>query len=300
MNLTTDLELILDYPVTNNFSSEAFDGIKLTIQDEKSRIDTPKSGFTRNELNPFVSYLTGNQLPGVVVSCNDDWTLIFNNLDTLSDGSYLYPGDTVQTTQLQNVVVPFKLINNDYLESADYLISENNPITRGNGKWDFGETIILRPQNPGSIDVAYGVQINKPLDQTIGLGDTLQVITFNGITNEDKYLLKPNSNFVLSVEEIIPSQFSLSQNYPNPFNPSTIIEYSIPNVETSLATSQMQNVTLKVYDILGREVAVLVNEQQSAGKYRVNFNASNLSSGIYLYQLKSGNHVSSKKMLLIK
>ncbi|MAT58772.1 MAG: hypothetical protein CMF23_12440 [Ignavibacteriae bacterium] len=113
-----------------------------------------------------------------------------------------------------------------------------------------------------------------------------------------------NEGGVVSVEDkkqtILPQNFLLSQNYPNPFNPTTSIEYSIPNVETLRATSQMQNVSLKVFDILGREVAELVNEQKSAGRYKVNFNACNLSSGIYLYQLKSGNHVSSMKMLLIK
>jgi len=131
----------------------------------------------------------------------------------------------------------------------------------------------------------------------------------NSVTLAKEYLTEVLESYTNNFEDIpvgvekennIPLQFSLSQNYPNPFNPTTNIEYSIPNVETLRATSQMQNVTLKVYDILGREVAVLVNEQQSAGKYRVNFNASNLASGVYMYQLKSGNHVSSKKMLLLK
>lgn len=85
--------------------------------------------------------------------------------------------------------------------------------------------------------------------------------------------------------------FYLSQNYPNPFNPTTIIEYSIPNNE---------HVILKVFDILGREVATLVNEQKSAGTYKVNFNAENLPSGVYIYKLSSGNYTTSRKMLMIK
>ena len=89
----------------------------------------------------------------------------------------------------------------------------------------------------------------------------------------------------------IPNQFYLSQNYPNPFNPTTIIEYSIPNNEY---------VTLKVFDILGREIATLVNEQKSAGSYKVNFNAENLPSGVYIYKLSSGNYTTSRKMLMIK
>ncbi|MBZ0181990.1 MAG: T9SS type A sorting domain-containing protein [Melioribacteraceae bacterium] len=97
-----------------------------------------------------------------------------------------------------------------------------------------------------------------------------------------------------------PNEFRLSQNYPNPFNPSTTIEYTIPNVETLRATSQMQNVTLKVFDILGREVAELVNEQKPAGRYRVNFNGAALPSGVYIYQLSTGSQLISRKMMLIK
>lgn len=91
--------------------------------------------------------------------------------------------------------------------------------------------------------------------------------------------------------EIAPSEFSLAQNYPNPFNPSTIISYQLP-VNTY--------VTLKVFDVIGNEITVLVNEKKSAGKYEVEFNASELGSGVYFYTLNVGGFVQSKKMLLIK
>ena len=86
-------------------------------------------------------------------------------------------------------------------------------------------------------------------------------------------------------------QYSLEQNYPNPFNPSTTIKYSIPT--TSI-------VSIKVYDILGREVATLVNEQKTAGNYSVQFNGNNLASGVYLNKIQSGNFVDTKKMILLK
>jgi hypothetical protein len=85
--------------------------------------------------------------------------------------------------------------------------------------------------------------------------------------------------------------FQLMQNYPNPFNPSTKIQYAI---------SSRQLVILKVYDMLGREVATLVNENQKAGNYEVEFNGSNLASGIYFYRLKDGNYISTKKLVLLK
>ncbi|HED06203.1 MAG TPA: T9SS type A sorting domain-containing protein [Ignavibacteria bacterium] len=98
------------------------------------------------------------------------------------------------------------------------------------------------------------------------------------------------------VNDNIPVKFSLVQNYPNPFNPSTTIEYSIPTVETRHALS----VQLKIYDILGREVAVLINEQQQPGYYKVNFDASALSSGMYFYRIIAGKFVQTKKMVLLK
>ncbi|RJP70433.1 MAG: T9SS C-terminal target domain-containing protein, partial [Ignavibacteriales bacterium] len=97
----------------------------------------------------------------------------------------------------------------------------------------------------------------------------------------------------------IKNDFHLSQNFPNPFNPTTKIKYTIPHVETGY-TPSLQNVTLKIYDILGNEVATLVNEEKPAGEYEVEFSANQLSSGIYFYQMRAGNFISTKKMLMIK
>jgi len=96
-----------------------------------------------------------------------------------------------------------------------------------------------------------------------------------------------------SVEQLngLPVDFSLSQNYPNPFNPSTKIEYTLP---------EQSFVELKVYDILGNEVAQLVNEEQSAGTYRADFIANNLSSGFYVAQIRAGNFTKTIKMTLMK
>ncbi len=89
----------------------------------------------------------------------------------------------------------------------------------------------------------------------------------------------------------IPERFTLNQNYPNPFNPSTRIEYQV---------ASNSQVSLKVYDVLGKEVATLVNEEKPVGSYEVNFNASQLSSGIYFYKLQAGSFVETKKMILLK
>jgi len=112
---------------------------------------------------------------------------------------------------------------------------------------------------------------------------------------------------VVEVKVETPTQFKLAQNYPNPFNPETKIRYSIPLVETH-SSAAAQNVFLKVYDVLGNEVATLVNEEKPAGVYEVNFDASKLSSGIYLYKLQAVDPESSSgqgfvqtnKMMLLK
>lgn len=121
-----------------------------------------------------------------------------------------------------------------------------------------------------------------------------------GVTNWDQnignyvFLNKSNPVSIESETELLNS-FILSQNYPNPFNPATQIQYTI---------NSRQFVSLKVFDVLGNEIAVLVNEEKPAGKYTIEFNsesrANNLSTGIYIYQLRAGTFAESKKMLLLR
>ena len=136
--------------------------------------------------------------------------------------------------------------------------------------------------------------------------DSIYFVKNIGIQKLNSYVYRlsniPNST-VVSVElldylvitgikdALNPQSFYLSQNYPNPFNPSTSINYQIP---------KQGKVTLKIFDVLGKEVASLINEHQNAGRYKVNFDASMLPSGIYFYQLKVNDFISIKKMVLLK
>jgi hypothetical protein len=122
---------------------------------------------------------------------------------------------------------------------------------------------------------ALGTASNRPLDV---FADTC-LINCQTVTS--------NGNPIVT----IPKEYSLSQNYPNPFNPSTKISFSIPKVE---------NVSLVIYDLTGREVAKLVNKTLQAGTHVIDFNASNLASGVYIYRIEAGTFTDSKKMLLIK
>lgn len=111
-----------------------------------------------------------------------------------------------------------------------------------------------------------------------------------------------NAEGVSSVDDqgfnSVPDKFKLEQNYPNPFNPITKINYSITSVIST--EGRNPNVTLKVYDTLGNEVVTLVNENQSAGNYEVEFNAKNISSGVYFYTLSTQNYSETKSMVLLK
>ncbi|MCW8803304.1 MAG: immune inhibitor A, partial [Ignavibacteriaceae bacterium] len=128
--------------------------------------------------------------------------------------------------------------------------------------------------------------------------------TDGGVTRDGWYV-DDIGVFIYSIPTNIPEgtepvyEFSLGQNYPNPFNPSTKIKYSIPSVIASEA-KQSQFVSLKVFDVLGNEVATIVNEEKPAGSYEVEFNSSGLSSGIYFYKLQAGSFIETKKMILLK
>lgn len=116
--------------------------------------------------------------------------------------------------------------------------------------------------------------------------DFLVAIITNNISAYYSNIVSVDEN-----ENVVISEYSLSQNYPNPFNPSTLIDYKIP--ESSF-------VEIKVYDILGKGIATLVNEYKSKGIYKVQFNTDNLPSGVYVYRIKAGNFSETKKMILMR
>jgi len=95
----------------------------------------------------------------------------------------------------------------------------------------------------------------------------------------------------IETQTSLPTEYALDQNYPNPFNPATTINYQIP-VDA--------NISLKIYDVLGNEVAELVSEFKTAGYYEVKFNAGKLTSGVYFYRIESDNFTQTRKMLLMK
>jgi PKD repeat protein len=158
----------------------------------------------------------------------------------------------------------------------------NMPLT--GWEWDFNNdgSVDDNTQNPSFNYAAPGIY-------------TASLTVANGNTNNTRirtdYITVNDATGVKLTSEDVPNSFSLSQNYPNPFNPETKISFSIPK-ET--------NVLLKVYDLLGKEVAVLVNAKKEPGFYELNFRGENLPSGFYVYSIEAGDFISSKKMVLLK
>ncbi|MCZ7603811.1 MAG: T9SS type A sorting domain-containing protein [Melioribacteraceae bacterium] len=114
----------------------------------------------------------------------------------------------------------------------------------------------------------------------------LRYAEVDGVKYGTKTSVKENNDIL--------NKFTLSQNYPNPFNPTTTIKFSVPNVGTS------RDLSLRVYDMLGREIQTLLNKPMQPGSYEIEFDGSNLTSGVYFYVLETGGKTLSKKMVLIK
>jgi hypothetical protein len=139
------------------------------------------------------------------------------------------------------------------------------------------------------------VSVDIPLsdfEPTVNLTEVFQMkFTGNGIIYLDNIYFSTMVSDVKEIQGALPSDFTLEQNYPNPFNPATNIRFSLP---------EANQVTLKVYNTLGQEVATLVNEFMNAGAFEVSFDAQNLPTGTYFYSITAGDFKSVKKMLLIK
>ncbi len=142
------------------------------------------------------------------------------------------------------------------------------------------------------VDASQGLPFTGEVDKLLIWNNKLFAAASNGIYVRNLSEL----DGVKNISTVVPSQFSLQQNYPNPFNPSTKIKFDIPSV----GNGRDRSVQLKIYDVLGKEAATLVNEHLKPGVYEADWNAENFPSGVYFYKLESGSFTETKKMLLIK
>ncbi len=195
----------------------------------------------------------------------------------VSDLAFLLTHNGITDTLIaQSEIADTNIINCGLTDAASIFIAEGESPYRGNYK----------PHNP--LSVFSGMDPNgewtlKVVDMVSGNSGILHAW---GLKLFFDVPTEVESNY-----SIVPDKFEVYQNYPNPFNPSTTISWQLP--EAGL-------VTLKIYDVLGREVITLVNEELTAGKHKTVFDAARFSSGVYFYQLKAGSFILTRKMLLIK
>ncbi|MFO7526547.1 MAG: C25 family cysteine peptidase [Ignavibacteriaceae bacterium] len=222
-----------------------------------------------NEMENAAKYFVSMFIPvqGAIMDTN---TSLTNEMLFLQDAGSLAGFATVGLTYWHSINVIFRYLMRDiYTEK----------------KVPLGKLLSLPELNGGTY-----YKIKKSLNLW---GDPSIILNYSTVTSVDNDILT------------VPDEFSLSQNYPNPFNPSTKIKYTVPSVETLHANRSATNatslrVTLKAYDVLGKEIATLVNEEKPAGIYEVEFNASGLSSGIYFYNIQAGSFNQVKKMILLR
>jgi hypothetical protein len=246
-------------------------------------------------------------------------SLVYDHIpDFLDRWNY---GPKFPITVIENIV-PVELISfSAVLNDNTVLLFWNTSTETNNMGFEIERNTPLHPLSRGE---AEGRGVWEKIGFVNGKGTTTepQTYSYNDVNLSSgiyQYRLKQidfNGSFeyssIVEVKIGLPNNFVLEQNYPNPFNPTTVILYSIPNVISIPIIDQERNlnIVLKVYDMLGNEIATLVNEEKSAGSYEVEFsaiggsasggNASNLSSGIYFYKLSIGNREAVKKMVLMR
>jgi ribosomal protein S17E len=235
---------------------------------------TPGSGSYK--LAPFLvdwSYLGDNQ-GNITINISDGRTITLpGNQAILLDNYPQFPivgnfenNKTYVAKVTGNPIMPMKGVMVMYVHEGEAYF-EYVPI---------GGSVIFKPGSGSYKFCAFQVDWSY-------LGDN------SGQTKVEIYQLGTITNIDDKIAEV--SKFELFNNYPNPFNPSTVISFSIPQTEL---------VSVKIFDIIGREITTLVNEEKPAGFYEVDFNAADLPSGVYMYRIQAGDYVETKKMLLLK
>ncbi|MCI0698587.1 T9SS type A sorting domain-containing protein [candidate division KSB1 bacterium] len=166
----------------------------------------------------------------------------------------------------------------------------SGPASRRN----FQTPIVVIAENKFSVSVSQRISVTGMFTSDTTASGTIRAeVNVPGCQGQAETSWRARKTISTGVQarDEVPRQFSLSQNYPNPFNPSTIIVYTLP---------QPSHVELKVYDLHGREVQVSVIGRKEAGKYSIELNAISWPSGVYFYQLRAGNFVATKKLILLK
>jgi PKD domain/Secretion system C-terminal sorting domain len=242
----------------------------------------------------------GNQDPVAIASISK--TQVEVNENITFDGSQSYDNDGNITQYLWNFgdggTSTQQTATHSYAQANTYNYSLTVTDNQGATGQKTGQVIVSAASNNYvTVDPSSGT-IQPGGSQTISLTLDAQNITegtYTGqvtISGNGGNIIIP-IDYLVDVEKLsdVPTEYNLSQNYPNPFNPATSIEFAIP---------RSSNVSLKIYDMLGKEVSSLLNEKKQPGTYKITFDASNLASGVYVYRLETNEFLDTKKLVLLK
>lgn len=290
-----------------------------TSQSERIDLMASANGYLRAVFEPAPLAVTDPVINEINYKSSplfdtEDWIELYNPLDTMQSlagwrvtgnntASFLEFDSTIQIPAKGYVVVCRDTAKFRALQSENLLVTGNLPFGLSSSQ----ELIMLQDAAGVVRDSVRYYSASPWVQEPNGTGATLSLINpqsdnamADSWKSSKKYGTPGRLNDVYTdargEENVQPTEFELSQNYPNPFNPTTTIMYTIPQISGIFSAPT----TLRVFDILGREVATLVNEVKSAGTYEVEFNAIGLPSGIYLYRLQSGNTTIVKKMVLLR
>ena len=288
-------QLVADYQVVSNFDNsysnkppaykvelksygwlnDSFAISRYRVMNTDSVTFQSKFGF---EILPFIENYYGNEK--IEYDADLDYIRIFR------DTSETYMGIKVLSHEIASLFVEDWVSGYNKSDTALYSNLFHESIVDTFTAADSGSVLIpsidtqeIRPGGTYEVYIALGAALNKA---------DLDTVMMNTADRYEEILL--NTSVDDELEEL-PNHITLYQNYPNPFNPSTTIQFTI---------SETNNVELSIYNVLGEKVTTIVDKELNAGRHKVEFNASRMSSGVYFYRLKTANKIISKKMLLIK
>jgi len=237
---------------------------------------------------------TGTSIYGINLTALDSSTAgvtVFNNLTGIPDSMKQWSRRTISGGYALELALKWPVIT---ANSENVSVGEDNVFGLGINNHDNDGNGRQASITWAAVVLDHIWDTPKYLGTVKFLADNkLQFIPTNNMTGVTNPIPYDGSDWVdVEVENSsIPDAYSLKQNYPNPFNPATTISYTIPSVS---------KVHLTIFDILGREIAELVNEEQEPGEYKVRFDANNLASGIYFYRIEAGSFINTQKMMLLK
>ncbi|MDP2303492.1 MAG: hypothetical protein Q8N03_13830 [Ignavibacteria bacterium] len=281
--------------VTSEDGNPSFYGLKVYAKNDPLEVNYAESKFISGNSNFIDTIYSPATIGSPKIKYRADWEIRWNDLDTLADGKYQFPGDTVRNQSNIVLVTPFSIWNTSENVKAVYLINESDPKSRNNGRWDVGESIVLRPTTSSGSTTSFEVKFTADTTQTLVLpksGDVYQVKTFKPFKTGDTYLFETKAA-KLDVEK---AKMGLSNIYvvPNPyvaFSPS----------EGSGLTAEMRGdrdlqfrnlppkCTIRIYTITGELVQTLQKDDLTSTVHwdLLTYEGQRIAYGVYIYHVDS-------------